>query len=132
MIGRSILKAAAGTLGCVAVFLAVVLMSMPHGPRFSPQRFPGVLIASGGNGGGASAGTGSKTFMISGSVVDLYPGAHKTLTLRFDNANNQAIRVTAVTVTVQSTNKPGCPTTDVASTNYQPAPGTGVVVAKNS
>lgn len=112
----------------IAVFLAAVWMGTPKGPTFSPEAFTGQLIVK--SAANANASPPSKTFSISGSVVDLYPGATKTLTLRFDNPENQDIKVVSAVVTVQSTNKPGCPTSNVTPTNYTAPTGGGVVVKK--
>jgi hypothetical protein len=117
-----------------AVFVAVVVMSTDRGPKFGPEAFPGVLIGATANPNANPNATinPAKTFTISGSVVDLYPGAHKTLTLRFDNPLNQDIRVQTANVTVQSTTKPGCATSTVTPTNYTAPSGGGVFVSKKS
>lgn len=125
-IRRSILSATAGTALFAAAFLGAVVLSSDHGPRFSPETFPGTLIVN----SNSQASPPSKAFTISGSVVDLYPGAHKTLTVKFNNDMNQDIRVISVNVQVQTTNKTGCSTTAVSPTNYSNS--TGVLVKKNS
>jgi len=128
------LQAAGGTTAIAGAFVLAVTLSTSHGPKFSPETFTGELVSRGQTipapqapqAGSAPA----KRFTISGSVVDLYPGAQQTLTLRFENPLQQEIKVITAVVTVQSTNKPGCPTSSVTTTNYTAPAGGGVIVAK--
>lgn len=106
-------------------FAGAVLMGGDHGPELDPRSFQGELIAS-------STSSSGKGFTIQGFVVDLYPGAQKSLTLQFSNPNTVEIRVTDVSVVVSSTSKAGCPTTDVVPTNFSVKTGKeGVAVPKN-
>lgn len=127
---RSILMTAGGIGTIAAAFVAAVVLRAPNGPTFSPETFTGELIAKSPAGKPDAGSPPSKSFSISGSVVDLYPGATKTLTLRFDNPLQQSITVVSANVTVQSTNKPGCLTSAVTPTNYTAPAGGGVVVKK--
>lgn len=114
----------------VAAFIAAVVLSTPSGPRFSPETFAGELIAKSGSPATPSAANPpSKKFSIRGSVVDLYPGATQTLTLRFANPLHQDIKVVTANVVVVSTDKAGCPTSSVTPTQYTAPEGGGVVVA---
>lgn len=108
-----------------AAFTIATVMS--RGPQMDSSIFHGELIASNQPTGNQS----SKSFTIQGSVVDLYPGASKTLTLQLGNPNSVDINVTSVTVTVASTSKVGCPATDVVPTNFSVKTGRDGVAVKS-
>lgn len=119
----------------VAVGVLAAIVSRPNGPVFTPETFTGVLLSKSGTAAtppaAGNAGTPpAKRFSISGSIVDLYPGATATLTLRFSNPLPQDIVVMTADVTVVSTDKPGCSTSSVAATSYAAPSGGGVAVPK--
>ena len=131
---RRSLLSTAGSLALAGIaFVGTVVLSTPRGPRFSPESFPGTLIANANANPRAAGGNPAKTFSISGSVVDLFPGAEKTLTVRFTNPLNQDLRVMSVKVVVSSTDKTGCPSTDVVAPTFRAASeAQGVLVPRNS
>jgi hypothetical protein len=63
-----------------------------------------------------AANNGQNHFFIEGAVTGLYPGKTGHLRLAVTNPNSFAIKVNSLTVTMTSTNKPGC---DATSSNLQ-------------
>lgn len=70
-----------------------------------------------------------KSFSISGSVSGLYPGSTKNLPVLISNQNNQDIRVTSIHINVTGSDKDGCASNNLATSDYS---GPGFVVSKNS
>jgi hypothetical protein len=58
--------------------------------------------------GGKHEPPGSGVFYISGNITGLYPGVATKLPVTVTNPNNFGIRVTSLTVSVVSTDMPGC------------------------
>jgi hypothetical protein len=56
---------------------------------------------------------GRHFFYISGSVEGLYPGLSTELPLEVQNPNDSDIQVSSIGVRARSSNRPGCPATNV-------------------
>src|SRR4051794_4347427 len=97
----------------VAVAAAAVAVLMSHAAASNSMKVLDLNIkpvADGGNGngnGGVGNGNGNgnlpgspgKNFSIDGTVGSLVPGVTRSLRLRLNNPNNQAIKVQSLTVT---------------------------------
>ncbi|MDQ3756323.1 MAG: hypothetical protein M3394_00510, partial [Actinomycetota bacterium] len=127
-----VVKSAGSALAVVSVVLAV-FVNIEQDPEYSAAKFQGEVLVANSTSAAAAGSAPAKRFQISGKVVDLFPGAQATLTLRFDNPLNQDIRVTSARVQVVSTNKPGCSTTSVTATDYlATGQDSGVLVRRKS
>ena len=66
-----------------------------------------------GRGEAVDVTAGRHFFYISGSVTGLYPGLATDLPLEVENPNASDIQVTSIGVRARSSNRPGCPATNV-------------------
>jgi len=116
-------------IALVASASFAVIRSGVEGKNGAATAVLGTELTASNTSNGNGNNSDPKSFSISGSVTGLYPGATKNLPVLISNQNNQDIKVTSLHISVTGSDRSGCGSSNLSTTDYS---GPAFVVPKLS